>query len=66
MLEEEYNRQLAEEQRREDTPKNRNIKGMAPTKPNNGYFPTNKKTKRMVDPETGKSPPRPTTWMRMT
>ncbi|WP_233253976.1 SNF2-related protein [Limnohabitans sp. MMS-10A-192] len=54
MFEEEYNHQLAEVQTLDDTPYNRYIKGIATTKTHNGYFSIDKKTKRMVDPETGK------------
>ena len=54
MFEEEYNHQLAEVQTLEDTPYNRYLKGIATTKTHNGYFSIDKKTKRMVDPETGK------------
>lgn len=54
MFEEEYNLQLAEVQTLEDTPYNRYLKGIATTQTHNGYFSIDKKTKRMVDPETGK------------
>ncbi|MDD5030042.1 MAG: DEAD/DEAH box helicase family protein [Rhodoferax sp.] len=54
MFEEEYNLQLAEVQTLDDTPYNRYLKGIATTKTHNGYFSIDKKTKRMVDPETGK------------
>jgi type III restriction enzyme len=54
MFEEEYNLQLAEVQTLEDTPYNRYLKGIATTKTHNGYFSIDKKTKRMIDPETGK------------
>lgn len=54
MFEEEYNQQLAEVQTLDDTPYNRYLKGIATTKTHNGYFSIDKKTKRMVDPETGK------------
>jgi len=54
MFEEEYNQQLAEVQMLEDTPYNRYLKGIATTQTHNGYFSIDKKTKRMVDPETGK------------
>lgn len=54
MFEEEYNQQLAEVQTLDDTPYNRYIKGIATTQTHNGYFSIDKKTKRMVDPETGK------------
>lgn len=54
MFEEEYNLQLAEVQTLEDTPYNRYLTGIATTQTHNGYFSIDKKTKRMVDPETGK------------
>ena len=54
MFEEEYNRQLAEVLTLEDTPYNRYLKGIATTQTHNGYFSIDKKTKRLVDPETGK------------
>jgi type III restriction enzyme len=54
MFEEEYNLQLAEVQTLDDTPYNRYLKGIATTKTHNGYFSIDKKTKRMIDPETGK------------
>lgn len=54
MFEEEYNQQLAGVQTLDDTPYNRYLKGIATTQTHNGYFSIDKKTKRMVDPETGK------------
>ena len=54
MFEEEYNQQLAEVQTLDDTPYNRYLKSIETTKTHNGYFSIDKKTKRMVDPETGK------------
>jgi len=54
MFEEEYNQQLAEVLTLDDTPYNRYLKGIATTKTHNGYFSIDKKSKRMVDPETGK------------
>ena len=54
MFEEEYNQQLNEVLTLEDTPYNRYLKGIAAAKTHNGYFSIDKKTKRMVDPETGK------------
>ena len=54
MFEEEYNQQLGEVLSLEDTPYNRYLKGIATTQTHNGYFSIDKKTKRMVDPETGK------------
>jgi type III restriction enzyme len=54
MFEEEYNLQLTEVQTLEDTPYNHYLKGIATAKTHNGYFSIDKKSKRMVDPETGK------------
>lgn len=54
IFEQEYNQQLAEVQTLDDTPYNRYLKGIATTQTHNGYFSIDKKTKRMVDPETGK------------
>jgi len=54
MFEEEYNLQLAEVQTLVDTPYNRYLKGIATNQTHNGYFSIDKKTRRMVDPETGK------------
>jgi len=54
MFEEEYNQQLAEVLTLDDTPYNRYLKGIATPKTHSGYFSIDKKTKRMVDPETGK------------
>jgi type III restriction enzyme len=54
MFEEEYNQQLAEVLTLDDIPYNRYLKSIATNKTHNGYFSIDKKTKRMVDPETGK------------
>ena len=54
MFEEEYNAQLNEVLTLEDTEYNRYLKGIATTKTHNGYFSIDKKTKRLIDPETGK------------
>ncbi len=54
MFEEEYNLQLAEVMTLEDTPYNRYLKGIATARTHEGYFSIDKKSKRMVDPETGK------------
>ena len=58
MFEEEYNQQLAEvmtlELHDDTRPYIRYLKGIATTQTHNGYFSIDKKTKRMVDPETGK------------
>ncbi len=54
MFEEEYNEQLAEVMTLEDTSYNRYLKGIATARTHEGYFSIDKKSKRMVDPETGK------------
>jgi type III restriction enzyme len=54
MFEEEYNQQLADVLTLEDTPYNRYLKGIPTGRTHEGYFSIDKKTKRMVDPETGK------------
>ncbi len=54
MFEEEYNAQLNEVLTLEDTEYNRYLKGIATAKTHNGYFSIDKKTKRLIDPETGK------------
>ena len=54
MFEEEYDQHLNEVLTLEDTPYNRYLKGIATKKTHNGYFSIDKKSKRMVDPETGK------------
>jgi len=54
IFEEEYNQHLNEVQTLEDTPYNRYLKGILASKTHNGYFSIDKKTKRLVDPETGK------------
>ena len=54
MFEEEYNLQLAEVLTLEDTPYSRYLKGIATARTHNGYFSIDKKTKRMVEPQTGK------------
>ena len=54
MFVEEYNQQLNEVLTLEDTPYNHYLKGIAAEKTHNGYFSIDKKSKRMVDPETGK------------
>jgi type III restriction enzyme len=54
MLEEEYDLQLNEVMTLEDSPYNRYLKGIGTAQTHNGYFSIDKKTKRMVDPETGK------------
>jgi type III restriction enzyme len=54
IFEEEYNQHLNEVQTLEDTPYNRYLKGIDAGKTHNGYFSIDKKTKRLVDPETSK------------
>ena len=54
MFEEEYNEQLSEVMTLEDTPYNRYLKGIATSRTHEGYFSIDKKSKRMVDPATGK------------
>ena len=54
MFEEEYNQQLAEVMTLEDSSYNRYLKGIATARTHEGYFSIDKKSKRMVDPETGK------------
>lgn len=54
IFEEEYNSLLNEILTLEDTPYNHYLKGIAAAKTHDGYFSIDKKTKRLVDPETGK------------
>ena len=54
IFEEEYNQQLNEVLTLEDTPYNRYLKGIPASKTHEGYFSIDKKTKRLIDPETGK------------
>lgn len=54
IFEEEYKQHLNEILTLEDTLYNRYLKGIATDKTHNGYFSIDKKTKRLVDPETGK------------
>lgn len=54
MFEEEYTAQLNEILTLEDTPYNRYLKGIPTARTHNGYFSIDKKTKRLIDPETGK------------
>ncbi len=54
MFEQEYNLQLAQVQTLEDTPYNRYLQAIPTAQTHNGYFSIDKKSKRMVDPETGK------------
>jgi len=54
IFEEEYNQHLNEVMTLEDTPYNQYLKKIAATQTHSGYFSIDKKTKRLVDPETGK------------
>ena len=54
MFEEEYDAQLNEVLTLEDTPYNSYLRGIATARTHNGYFSIDKKTRRLVDPETGK------------
>ena len=51
-FEEEYQNQLNEVLTLEDTPYNRYLKGIATTATHNGYFSIDKRSKRMVNPDT--------------
>jgi type III restriction enzyme len=52
VFEEEYNRQLNEALTLEDTPYNRYLKAIETSKTHEGYFSIDKKSKRMVNPDT--------------
>jgi len=54
IFEEEYNQHLNEVLTLEDTPYNRYLKGIQVSRTHEGYFSIDKKTKRLVDPATGK------------
>lgn len=54
MFEEEYNEYLNEVLTLEDTAYNHYLKSIAAEKTHNGYFSIDKKSKRLVDPMTGK------------
>ena len=54
VFEEEYDAQLNEVLTLEDTPYNRHLKGIPARQTHNGYFSIDKKTRHLVDPETGK------------
>ena len=54
IFEEEYDQQLNEVLTLEDTPYNRYLKGISAARTHSGYFSIDKKTKRLVNPETGK------------
>ena len=66
MFEEEYNAQLNEVLTLRIRPTTAICAASLPVKLFNGYFSIDKKTQRLVDPETGKSHRRPTTSMPMT
>ena len=54
VFEEEYNQQLNEVLTLDDTPYNKYLKGIQAAQTHQGYFSIDKKTKRLVDPETGR------------
>lgn len=54
IFEEEYNQHLNEVITLEDTPYNQYLKKITANQTHNGYFSIDKKSKRLVDPETGK------------
>ena len=54
IFEEEYGARLNEVLTLEDTPYHRYLKGIAAGRTHDGYFSIDRKTKRLVDPETGK------------
>ncbi len=54
VFEEEYLAQMNEVLSLEDTPYNRYLNGIPTRQTHNGYFSIDKKTKHLVDPETGK------------
>ena len=54
IFEEEYNQHLNEVLTLEDTPYNRYLKGIQASRTHEGYFSIDKKSKRLVNPETGK------------
>jgi type III restriction enzyme len=54
IFEEEYNQHLNEVLTLVDTPYNRYLKAISANKTHNGYFSIDKKSKRLVDPLTGK------------
>jgi len=54
IFEEEYSQHLNEILTLENTPYNRYLKGITAEKTHNGYFSIDKKSKRLVDPATGK------------
>lgn len=54
MFEEEYTAQLNEMLELEDNPYQRYLRGIVTNRTHDGYFSIDKKTKRLIDPETGK------------
>ncbi len=54
VFEDEYNQQLNEILTLEDTPYNRYLKGITAAQTHQGYFSIDKKTRQLIDPETGK------------
>jgi len=54
IFEEEYNQQLNEVLTLEDMPYNHYLNGIEASTTHNGYFSIDKKSKRLIDPETGK------------
>jgi len=54
IFEEEYNLQLNDVLTLEDTPYNRYLRAIQTSRTHEGYFSIDKKTKRLVDPETGR------------
>ncbi len=54
IFEEEYDNALNEVLTLEDTAYNKHLRGIQTKQTHNGYFSIDKKTKRLVDPETGK------------
>ena len=54
VFEEEYDAHLNEVLTLEDTPYNRHLKGIQARQTHDGYFSIDKKTKHLVDPETGR------------
>jgi type III restriction enzyme len=54
IFEEEYNQQLTEVMTLENTPYNHYLKHIETHRTHSGYFSIDKKSKRLVDPETGK------------
>lgn len=55
IFEEEYTARLNDVLTLEDTPYNRYLKGISTAKTHNGYFSLDKKTKRLINPETGRA-----------